>query len=302
MSIIKKGIKAIGKVVKKVVSFVKDYWKEIVVVGLSVFTAGLATVGFAGFSGAMAAAGGGFGGFMSAVGSTLYAGVGAIGATFGIGPGAQGTAAAWGGAEGASLFSGSHLAAALGSDTAAASIASQQAALMPAGMHGPAAALAGAATGPQAAVGNVASGAASQTLAGGAAAPPAAPATAKTGFFSGDLAKAALITTGGQMLSGYMQGKALEEDEPLAFWGVDLRSDEAQGKEDVDEEDRMYAELIPEPGAAYTPPQVATPYGPDVEAMNVAPVGPVQSYGPYTPPTQQHGLMDVSYRPPGAYA
>jgi hypothetical protein len=39
----------------------------------------------------------------------------------------------------------------------------------------------------------------------------------------GDLAKAALITTGGSALSGFAQGKMLEEDDPKAFWGVDLR-------------------------------------------------------------------------------
>jgi hypothetical protein len=87
---------AVKKLVKGVVHFVKKYWKVIVIVALVVFTAGIATVGLAGFSSAMAAAGGGVGGFFSAVGSTMIAGVASIGGTFGIGSGV--TASTAGGA------------------------------------------------------------------------------------------------------------------------------------------------------------------------------------------------------------
>lgn len=87
---------ALKKAVKGVVKFVKKYWKVIVIAAAVIFTAGIATVGVAGFSSAMAAAGGGFAGFMSAVGSTMVAGVVSIGGTFGIGSGV--TASTAGGA------------------------------------------------------------------------------------------------------------------------------------------------------------------------------------------------------------
>jgi hypothetical protein len=93
-------IKGIGKAVKKVVKgvghFIKRYWKVIVIAAAIVFTAGIATVGVAGFSSAMAAGGGGFAGFMSAAGSTMVAGVASIGGTIGIGSGV--TASTAGGA------------------------------------------------------------------------------------------------------------------------------------------------------------------------------------------------------------
>lgn len=88
MSGLVKGIgKAVKGIVKGVAHFVKKYWKVIVIAAAIVFTCGIATVGLAGFSSAMAAAGGGFGGFMSAVGSTMVAGVASIGGTIGIGQG-----------------------------------------------------------------------------------------------------------------------------------------------------------------------------------------------------------------------
>lgn len=78
----------IKKAVKKVWNFVKKHWKEIVMVAAIVFTAGIATVGMAGFQAAMAAGGGGIGGFFSAVGSTMWAGVTATAGSMGIGSGA----------------------------------------------------------------------------------------------------------------------------------------------------------------------------------------------------------------------
>lgn len=93
MSFIKKGL-------KKIWNFVKKYWKEIVIVAAVVFTAGIATVGVAGFSAAMTAAGGGAGGFFSAVGSTMWAGVTATAGSMGIGSGASGTAASLAGVTG----------------------------------------------------------------------------------------------------------------------------------------------------------------------------------------------------------
>lgn len=89
----KKFIKGEFKAAKH---FVKKYWKAILIAAAIVFTAGIATVGIAGFSSAMAAAGGGVGGFMSAAGSTMIAGGAAIGGSVGIGSGV--TASTAGGA------------------------------------------------------------------------------------------------------------------------------------------------------------------------------------------------------------
>ena len=111
----------------------------------------------------------------------------------------------------------------------------------------------------------------------------------------GGLAKAAAITTGGQMLSGYFAGKASEEDDPdpLAYWGVDLRSDKAKRK--AGEEEKEKSQM-------YTPPAVPTPYGPGVNALQVAPLMPRQPYDPYAAPVPQDpGLMDVAYTPPGGF-
>lgn len=100
MSAAKKIVKGIGKavkgVVKGVVHFVKKYWKAILIAAAIVFTAGIATVGVAGFSSAMAAGGGGFAGFMSAAGSTMVAGGASIAGSVGIGSGV--TASTAGGA------------------------------------------------------------------------------------------------------------------------------------------------------------------------------------------------------------
>lgn len=82
MSFIKKGLKKAWK-------FVKDNWMVIALVAATVFTAGVASVGFTAFAGVNS-----FGGFMGAVGSTMWSGATAIAGTFGIGEGGFGAAAA----------------------------------------------------------------------------------------------------------------------------------------------------------------------------------------------------------------
>ena len=86
MSFIKKGL-------KKVWGFVKKHWVKIVMVAAIAFTAGIATIGVAGFQAALAT-----GNIFTAVGSTMWAGVTGIGASMGIGSG-PGVGAAWGGGQ-----------------------------------------------------------------------------------------------------------------------------------------------------------------------------------------------------------
>jgi len=215
MSFFKKGLKSAGK-------FIKKNWKKIVLVAVAVFAMGLSTVGSDGFSGAMEAGGGGFGGFMSAVGSTMWAGVTALGGTLNLGPGAQGTAAEYGNVTGAGLFGG-HAAAALGSDSAKAGIAAQEAAKSGVTLS-PAVGLPSAVTAPSSM--SDATGPAAPLMGTPTPNPPApitgastVPTVARQG--SG-LAQAAAITVGGNMLAGWAAGKAAEEEDPKGFWGVDL--------------------------------------------------------------------------------
>ena len=250
-------------------------WKTIVLVGLSVFTMGLATVGFAGFSGAMAAAGGGFGGFMSAVGSTMYAGATAALGSIGIGSGAQGAAAIAGGVEGVGLMGG-HLAATLGSESAKAGIAAQTAGMVPgtASFVGPSATLAGSS--PTAAP-TLTAGAteATKQAAAQSVKDAAVKEVAKKGM--GDFTKAALVTTGGGMLSGLAQAKMMEEEKPKALWGVPLRGKEA----------RDYAD---DGGLTEAPPSPLEQF--------IA-----QAQGEQNPFNQPMGLMDMyaPQRVPGGY-
>lgn len=240
------------KMFKKSIDFVKKYWKAIVITAAVVFTAGIATVGLSGFAGAMGS--GGIGGFMSAVGSTMYAGAGAIAGSFGLGYGAQGAAAIAGNVQGVSL-GGGHLAAALGSKSAAAGIAAQAAAKGAAtpllstltAAQGGAAAAAGGATSSSLA------SAFSPTLAAGAAptagtfAAGASPLAANVGAGAAggvggaasnigstvfkeagkEVAKNSLLGdiarhSAGPVISGYMRGKAMEADDPLAQWYVNM--------------------------------------------------------------------------------
>lgn len=80
MSGVWKGVK---KVFKKAVDVVKKYWKPIVAVALGVFTAGVATAGFAAFGGVNTV-----GGFMAAAGKTMAIGaqatMGSLGLTQGV--------------------------------------------------------------------------------------------------------------------------------------------------------------------------------------------------------------------------
>lgn len=103
MSKLKKGLSKIGK---KVGGFFQKHWKKIAIAALIVFSAGIATVGVAGFAGAMSAAGGGVGGFFAATGSTMWAGATAMAGTVGIGSGASGAAATAAGMKGATLMTG----------------------------------------------------------------------------------------------------------------------------------------------------------------------------------------------------
>ena len=98
MSKIVKGVK---KGLKKVGKFVKKNWKPILMVAAVAFTGGLATVGFAGLQGAIAA-----NGILGGIGSTMFAGATSMLGTIGIGSGAAGTAAAAAGMQGATLMTG----------------------------------------------------------------------------------------------------------------------------------------------------------------------------------------------------
>ena len=98
MSKIVKGVK---KGLKKVGKFVKKNWKPILGVAAVAFTGGLATVGFAGLKGAIAA-----NGILGGIGSTMFAGATSMLGTIGIGSGAAGTAAAAAGMQGATLMTG----------------------------------------------------------------------------------------------------------------------------------------------------------------------------------------------------
>ena len=98
MSKIVKGVK---KGLKKVGKFVKKNWKPILGVAAVAFTGGLATVGFAGLQGAIAA-----NGILGGIGSTMFAGATSMLGTIGIGSGAAGTAAAAAGMQGATLMTG----------------------------------------------------------------------------------------------------------------------------------------------------------------------------------------------------
>lgn len=93
--------RGISRGVRRVARVVKNNWKPIVMVGAALFTAGIATVGMAGFQGAMAS-----GNLLTAVGSTIKAGAGSLLGTVGVGSGASGVAASSAGMQGATLLTG----------------------------------------------------------------------------------------------------------------------------------------------------------------------------------------------------
>jgi hypothetical protein len=240
MSFIKKGL-------QKAWDFVKKYWVQIVMVAAIVFTAGIATVGVAGFSAAMAAGGGGVGGFFTAVGSTMWAGVTATAGTIGIGQGAAvgaGTNFAAAGIAGGASHVG--LGAAMGAGGgyglgAAGKAAAAQAAAAKAGV----AVEASSAIGVEGTGINVGAQETSRNMAaelGNAGLKEGATEVSKAGVrnMAADLgAKTAAtegmstaqammwstaLSSGGSMLSGWAQGKAMEDQmkaqNPLAYWGV----------------------------------------------------------------------------------
>lgn len=291
MSLIKKGVKAIGKTVGKAVkgvaNFVADHWKPLVLVGLSVFTMGMATVGFTGFSGAMSAANGGFGGFMSAVGSTMYAGVTALGGTLGLTSGAAGTAAAQGGVPGVGLFGG-RLAAALGSKTAQAGIASQ---------------LPGQAVTNAAGVTATGIGAAPTSVNGPYSPGIGAPTTSG---LSG-LGQAALIATAGNAVAGYATAKAAEPPRERGFWGVDVRNrnDRSADVPFTDPRVTQPSQFTPAapagppaPAAPSIPASAATPAGVNVPVTG-APLTPQQQYElQLLGMARNNGLMSMPWAAP----
>ena len=83
MSFVSRAIKKVfdfgKKVVRKVGDLFENKWfRTAFLVGLTFFTAGLGSAGFAGFGQSISAAGGGIGGFFSAVGNTIATGFGNI--------------------------------------------------------------------------------------------------------------------------------------------------------------------------------------------------------------------------------
>lgn len=213
-------VKGIKKVVKGVGRFVKKYWKPILAVAAVGFTAGLATVGTAGF--AAAGGGSGFVSTLGAIGKTMVAGVQAIGGSLGIGKGAN--LAAFGGTGTATLGTGA-AAQALGfapTGAAGAGTAANLAAGIGAGGVGPTAALANVAA-PSAVAPAVAAGLGAGTGAGAAG---AAGAGGAGSFLTSPLA-GVLMQGGLGLMQGYQQARMLEEQEPRGAWGVDLRNPRA---------------------------------------------------------------------------
>jgi hypothetical protein len=200
---VKKVFKTAAKVRKKVGSIAKKAWgnkwiRLAIIVGASVFTAGLASGGFAAFSAASTAAGGGIGGFFSAVGTTMATGYASITAS---------VSSLFGGAAttvpgGAGVFSAASQAGALAGTTGTTLAGSAVAGGVTSG------ALTGG-------VGSVLGGTA---LAGGGAA--AAAATAGGGIASGIIGTLMSPTIGGTFartaliggISAYMQKKQYDDE------------------------------------------------------------------------------------------
>ena len=204
----------VKKAFKKVKNFVKKYWKVIVVAALVVFTAGIATVGFAAFAGAS-----GFSGFMGAMGSTMVAGVQGLGAAVGLGSGATtagGLKVGLGAAAGAN--GGAGWAVGSAASKIGAANAAKAAATNVVGTGKGVGGLVAGSTGKTAAtnvVGNAATGATTTAAAGGG--------TSVGSILQGVGAVA------GPALSAYANMKEAEAQNapPLAQWGVEVgREDE----------------------------------------------------------------------------
>lgn len=222
---------AVKKAVKKVGKFIKRYWKQIVIAAAVVFTAGLATVGTAGFASAAATAGGGMGGALSAAGSTMVAGVQAIGGVMGMGKGVN--MAAFGGAGQATLGTGAAAQAmGMGMNSGVTTAAQANAAGIPSAAlgGGPPSALAGgtnAATGTQAATtaGTTAADTVRSSASNlGATTQQAANATGEQGIMRTLMGGGQWMGPVMQGLSGYMQSRAMAEaaegQDPLGYWGI----------------------------------------------------------------------------------
>jgi hypothetical protein len=222
MSAVKRAVKGIGKWVKK-------NWKYVVIAAAVFLTAGLATVGTAGFASASAAAGGGVGGFMSAAGSTMVAGVASIGGSLGIGSGV--TASTAGGAFAAApvmqgVVGGAGLT--LGTGAAAQGLGMASSTYAPAASMSAGGGVAGG-VGSGGAAG--AAGKTGMTLGGGVSggvgtgAAGGAAAAASGGFLSSPYAGVA-IQAGMGLINGYMQARAADEEwervKPRGFFGVGL--------------------------------------------------------------------------------
>jgi hypothetical protein len=229
VSVIKKGI-------KKAFKFVKKNWKYIVIAAAVVFTAGIATVGVAGFSSAAAAAGGGVGGFLSAAGSTMVAGVASIGGTLGVGQGAS--LAGFGGTGYATLGTGAAaqslgFAGANGALTAGKLAASAPSAAL--GGGAPAALAGGAGT-------SVSSGAGATLVGAPGAAGAAGAGTAQAGFLARNAAPLMQACAG--LLGAYSNARAEEEQwertKPRGYWGVGLNGEEDAQFEHPDNRGQVY--------------------------------------------------------------
>lgn len=215
---------AIKKAVKKVGRFVRRNWKSIAIAAAVVFTAGIATVGTAGFT--MAGAGKGFGATLGAIGKTMVAGVQAIGGSLGIGQGAS--LAGFGGSGYATLGTGA-AAQSLGLAGSNAAMTAGRVAQMGATAPGqagygvlmnsanPAAA---ATTG-----GAQIAGGMGGSLGVGVGSGAGGAATGGGGFFSNP-SSGLLLQAGMGLVNGYMQGRAQDEDwertKPRGYWGVGL--------------------------------------------------------------------------------
>ncbi len=317
MSFIKKGL---GKIWK----FVKKYWVQILMVAAIVFTAGIATIGIAGFQAAIAA-----NGLMSAVGSTMWAGVTATAGSMGIGAGASGSAAAAATAAGG-VGTGAGLGAAMGAGggfglgAAGSNLAAATGAEAAAGMVGTAPIVGSAGTGigvgetatfamPGVVEGGVAGaaelGVAEAAIVAGAEGAGAANIAADLGAVAAKeggmtLAKAQLwgsvLTVGGSAISGIAQGKALQDQldamKPKAAWGV---ATEDRGDRTAPVEDYLFEGAVMPPLAGDDPTQAANRLAmqqAEAPLMNVA--RPMLETQPGRPRGSDQPLMQpTSYLP-----
>lgn len=249
-----KIFKKIGKAVKGVVHFVAKHWRSIALVAAVAFTAGVATVGFQGISTAFAnavapiAEGGlGMNSFTAALkvaGSTIWAGATATAGSLGFGSGAQGYVAAQAGLQGATLGTGA-LAAKLGGKTAAINMAGAPTNSVAAGGSGLATS-AGGQLAPSLSTPGVTRPdllAKAKEISQVAPAPSAInPATGKVALDTGTGAVTPTVVKQPLLKSiasnpmfmygalgaaqGYFQGKAAEQQIPLAAWGQNISGPE----------------------------------------------------------------------------